>query len=93
MFFNVLQLIGACFLSGGYIPQISQIIKTKSVKDLNLKTFLFVFIGILLMEIYAINLTLSGSGHMFLVTNSMSLVLAGIMVILISIYKKGYKNV
>lgn len=88
MFFNILQLIGGIILSIGYCPQIAQIIRTKSVKDLNFKTFMSVFIGVLLMEIYAINLVCQGSGLMFLITNSMSLSLAGIMVILISIYKK-----
>ena len=83
MIFNILQLIGGLILSFGYIPQIIQIIKTKSVNDLNLKTFLSVFIGILFMEIYAINLVINKVGYMFLVTNSMSLILTGLMCILI----------
>jgi len=83
MIFNILQLIGGLILSFGYIPQIIQIIKTKSVNDLNLKTFLSVFIGILFMEIYAINLVINKVGYMFLVTNSMALILTGIMCILI----------
>lgn len=86
--FDLLQFLGGLVLSFGYIPQLIQIIKTKSVKDLNFKTFLSVFIGILLMEIYAINLVVCGSGVMFLVTNSMALVLAVFMVILILIFKK-----
>ena len=86
--FDILQFCGGVILAGGYIPQIIQIIKTKSVKDLNLKTFLSVFVGVLLMEIYAINLAVCGSGHMFLVTNSMALILAGIMCVLIMIYKE-----
>jgi len=83
MIFDILQLIGGLILSFGYIPQIIQIIKTKSVNDLNLKTFLFVFIGILFMEIYAINLVINKVGYMFLVTNSMALILTGLMCILI----------
>ena len=83
MIFNILQLIGGLILSFGYIPQIIQIIKTKSVNDLNLKTFLSVFIGILFMEIYAINLVINKVGYMFLVTNSMSLFLSGLACILI----------
>ena len=88
MIFDVLQFIGGLILSFGYIPQIVQIIKTKSVNDLNLKTFISIFIGILFMEIYAINLVITGAGHMFLVTNSMALVLAGIMCVLILMFKK-----
>ena len=83
MIFDILQLIGGLILSFGYIPQIIQIFKTKSVNDLNLKTFLSVFVGILFMEIYAINLVINKVGYMFLVTNSMALILTGIMCILI----------
>ena len=72
----------------GYIPQIIQIIKTKLVNDLNLKTFMSIFIGVFFMEIYAINLVVTGAGYMFLVTNSMSLVLAVIMCILILMFRK-----
>lgn len=87
MIFNLLQLIGGIILSIGYIFQVKQTIKTKSVEDLNFTSYLSVFIGVGLMEIYAINLVISGSGLMFLITNSMSLTLAGIMVILILLYR------
>jgi len=87
MIFNLLQFIGGCILSVGYIFQVKQTIKTKSVEDLNFTSYLSVFIGVGLMEIYAINLVLNGSGLMFLITNSMSLTLAGIMVILILLYR------
>ena len=87
MIFDLLQLIGGGILSLGYWPQIVQIIKTKSVEDLNFKTFLLVFIGIFFMEIYAINLYANGSGFMFLVTNTMSLILSGMMAGLIFKYK------
>jgi len=83
MIFDILQLIGGLILSFGYMPQIIQIFKTKSVNDLNLKTFLSVFIGILFMEIYAVNLVINKVGYMFLVTNSMSLFLSGLVCIMI----------
>jgi len=92
MIFNILQLIGGCILSFGYAPQIIQIIKTKSVNDLNLKSFLLFFIGILCMEIYAINLVINKVGYMFLVTNSMSLFSTGLMCILILKYKNKEDN-
>jgi len=88
MIFDTLQFVGGLILSFGYIPQIVQIIKTKSVNDLNLKTFMSIFIGVFFMEIYAINLVVTGAGHMFLVTNSMALVLSGIMCILILMFRK-----
>lgn len=88
MIFNTLQFIGGLILAFGNIFQVVQIIKTKSVEDLNLKTFASIFIGILFMEVYAINLVVNNAGHMFLVTNSMALVIAGIMCVLILKYRK-----
>ena len=63
----------------GYIPQIAQIIHTKSCADLNLKTYLAMVAGIRLMEVYTINLVIHGSGLMFLITNSISLILVTII--------------
>jgi len=91
MIFDLLQLIGGIILSFGYIPQIVQIIKTKSVNDLNLKTFLSVFVGILFMEVYAVNLAVNKTGYMFLITNSMALILSGIMCILILKFRNKSK--
>jgi MtN3 and saliva related transmembrane protein len=88
MIFDLLQLLGGFILSIGYIPQIKQIVRTKSAKDLNIKTFLLVLTGILCMEVYAINLVIHNAGLMFLITNSISLIIAIIMCILINIYKK-----
>ena len=89
MIYDCLQLIGGIILSIGYIPQIKQIIQTKSVKDLNFKTFCSVLVGVLLMEIYAINLVCSGVGIMFLVTNSLSFLLSIILCSLIIIYRRN----
>lgn len=91
--FDILQLIGGIILSFGYIPQIAQMIKTKSVDDLNLKTFLSVFIGIMFMEIYAVNLVIHKVGHMFLVTNSMALILSGVVCILIYKYRSNRNKI
>lgn len=88
MIFNFLQLAGGIILSFGQIPQIIQILKTKSAKDINLKTYMMMFIGILLMETYAINLVVHGSGGAFLITNTLSLFAAGIMISLILKYGK-----
>ena len=50
--FDILQLAGGVILAVGYIPQIAQIIHTKSCADLNLKTYLAMIAGIGLMEVY-----------------------------------------
>ena len=79
-------------MSFGQIPQILQILKTKSAKDLNLNTFAMMFTGILLMEIYAVNLVLNGSGGAFLITNTISLIASSIMVSLILKYGRKDKT-
>jgi len=86
--FGIFQLIGGIIMSVGYIPQIRQIIRTKSSEGLNMKTFAMIFAGILLYEIYAISLVLkNGSGHMYLITNTISMILSGTMCVLITVFK------
>ena len=88
-FFGVFQLIGGIIMSVGYIPQIAQILRTKSSEGLNLKSFGMIFAGILLYEIYAIALVvLESSGHMYLITNSVSTLLSGLMCLLIIFFRK-----
>ncbi|WP_258560262.1 PQ-loop domain-containing transporter [Thermoactinomyces daqus] len=72
----------------GWIPQIVQIWRTKSVKDLNIKSYLMVLLGISLMEVYALSLATKGLGYAFLITNTLSLVIILVLVILILRYKK-----
>lgn len=92
MIYDLLQLIGGFILSSGYIFQVKQTYTTKSVTDLNFTTYLSVFIGIVFMQIYAINLVSNGSGTAFLITNTLSLILSGIMVVLILLYKNNRKD-
>lgn len=90
--YDFLQLLGGFILSVGYIPQIIQLHKTKSCADISLKTYLFLTLGMLMMEIYAINLTLSGHGQMFLITNSIALIFTLYISILIIKYKGRNDN-
>ena len=86
--FGLFQLIGGIIMSVGYIPQIRQIIWTKSSEGLNIKTFVMIFAGILLYEIYAVSLVLKdGSGYMYLITNTISMILSGTMCLLITVFK------
>lgn len=89
--FGIFQFVGGIILSVGYIPQIVQIFRTKSSEGLNFKSFGMIFAGILLYEIYAISLVvINDSGHMYLITNSISTFLSGSMCLLIKIFaKKG----
>lgn len=87
--FDFLQLMGGIILSVGYIPQIIKLIKTKSAEDFNIKTFIMVWIGILFMEIYAFDLAMGGSGLMYLITNTMSLLVQSVLVVLILKYRNN----
>ncbi|RUT46366.1 PQ-loop repeat-containing protein [Paenibacillus anaericanus] len=87
MLLSVLQLIGGAILALGYIPQIIQIIRTKSVSDLSLRSYLLMVVGISLMEAYAVSLAISGVGLAFLITNTVSLCIVSIVVVLIMRYK------
>lgn len=86
--FDILQLIGGIILAVGYIPQIRQIIRTKSCKDLNLKTYIALAVGMGFMEVYAINLASTGAGTMFLITNSISLFLVVFIAFMIKCLSK-----
>lgn len=88
--FDAFQLLGGIILSIGYIPQIVKLIKIKSAKDFNLKIFMSVLIGIVLMEVYAIDLFIGGSGLMYLITNTISLAIQIVLVTLICKYQ--YKS-
>lgn len=89
MLFSLLQLIGGVILSLGWIPQILQILKTRSVADLSLKSYLLMLLGISLMEAYAIDLAASGVGLAFLITNTMSLSVVCTVIVLILRYRSG----
>lgn len=88
MLFALFQLIGGIILSFGWIPQIIQIVRTKSARDLNPNTFWLLFTGIGLMEVYAVHLALEGVGYAFLITNSLSLLLIVIILALIVMYRR-----
>lgn len=86
--FDALQFLAGIILTVGYLPQIKDILTTKCVKGLSLDTFASLTFGIFLMEIYAINLVVSGAGFMFLVTNSMALLSVGSVTALIIKYSE-----
>jgi len=91
MLFTVMQLVGGIILSVGWIPQILQMIKTRSVADLSLKSYLLMLLGIALMEAYAVNLAAQGVGLAFLITNSLSLAVVTTVVLLILRYRSSLR--
>lgn len=90
---GILQLIGGAIMSVGYFPQITRTLKTKSVEDIDTAYYPFVFGGLALFEVYAVTLYVdSGAGLMFLITNSLSCLLAGTMLFLSITYRKHKKK-
>ena len=87
--FDFLQLLGGIILAIGYFPQIKQILETESCKDINLKTYILLCLGIGLMEIYAVNQWMHGMAMMFCVTNTLSLILVGYIIALILAFRNG----
>lgn len=85
----VLQIVGGAIMVLGYFPQIRQMIVTKSVQDLNIKTFLTLCLGLSMMEAYAIGLVVHDhTGGAFLITNTFALVVNLLVVALIALYRK-----
>ena len=82
--YDLLQLIGGMILSVGAIPQIEQIIRTKSVKDINLTSIITLIVGMVLMQIYAVHYGLT----MFIITNTISLLLSIVKLALKIYYTK-----
>jgi MtN3 and saliva related transmembrane protein len=70
--FDIIQLVGGLILCVGSLPQLEQIVRTKSVGDINLTSVITMVTGITLMEIYAVHAELT----MFIITNTISLFLA-----------------
>lgn len=52
---NALWLLGYLLIVLCYIPQISQMVRTKSVMDINLHFLWFLWMGVVLVELYALS--------------------------------------
>lgn len=90
MIFDIIQLIGGTILALAYIPQMAQMYRTKSVADLNLKTFGAVTFGLALMEVYGIDLVVArNAGHAFLITNTAGLLMLVAFCVMIVHYRRG----
>lgn len=89
MVFDIIQLIGGTILVVGYIPQMLQMYRTKSVEDLNLKTFGALTFGLVLMEAYGIDLVVArNAGLAFLVTNTAGLLTLVAFCLMIIYYRR-----
>jgi len=94
MYIEILQYIGGGVLAIGYLPQIYKVIRRKSVEDISLNAFLLIDFGVLLMQIYAIDLVFAQNvGHAFFITNSVGLFVTTVLVVVIVYYKYIKKNI
>lgn len=88
VFFNTIQLIWGIILTLWYIPQIKKMIVSKDVSSFSISSLSLVAFGIFLMELYAIYLFwTTGNGLAFLITNTLSLSCAIIVLVLCLKYK------
>lgn len=88
MLFDLFQIVGGLILAFCSLPQIIQIMRTKSAEGLNPNTFLLMFAGISFMEVYAIHLAVHAGSWAFLFTNTLSLVSLFILNILLIKYRE-----
>lgn len=85
---NLFQLIGGLIIGLSYLPQMFQIIKTKSVQDINLISLVTLGAGLCGTEVYALYLLFVQGLAMYLLTNTIGLITIIIMIILVLKYKK-----
>jgi MtN3 and saliva related transmembrane protein len=90
MIFDMIQLIAGLIFCYSYIPQIMEIYKNKSAKDVSLTMYVLCIIGSILSEVYIFYLMVSfaGAGWMMLITNTIGLILSSITVYLIKKYRE-----
>jgi MtN3 and saliva related transmembrane protein len=88
-FLYVLQIVGGCIMIVGYVPQVRQIVRTRSVRDLNIKLFIMLSVGLVFMEVYAVGLVVhDNAGGAFLITNTLALAVNIFVAVLIAYYSK-----
>ncbi len=88
-FFDFIQLFGGILLTIGYIPQIRKILRTRNVESFDMTAFSIIALGIGCMEAYATyQWFVLGVAGAFMITNSISFVIALIMVGLILLYRR-----
>ncbi len=83
--FNALQLLGGIVLLLGYPAQVLRLILTRDAESFSLTWLGCTNLGILLMEVYAVSVRTQA--FMFLVTNTLALLAAGLMFALVLWFK------
>jgi len=90
---DVAQMLGGLIVAWAYVPQIRQVLRTKSAGDFNLQFLISLCLGIALMEFYALVLVMQhGSGLAFLASNSISLILVSTLATLAHRFQEQSTN-
>ncbi len=89
---EVFQLIGGMILTFAALPQITQVVITKSVEGLNLLTFLMILTGNALKLVYAIHMAVNGYGLVLIITTSMSFLIILTLTSMIVYYRRFRKD-
>jgi uncharacterized protein with PQ loop repeat len=89
---EMIYLIGGITLTIASVPQIVQVIITKSVRGLNLATFMLLLIGNGFKLLYAIDLLQKGISTVIFLSTGMSFLTILILVTLITNYKYWQSN-
>jgi uncharacterized protein with PQ loop repeat len=84
---EMVYLIGGITLTIASVPQIVQVVITKSVRGLNLATFMLLLIGNGFKLLYAIDLLQKGISTVIFLSTGMSFLTILILVTLITNYK------
>ena len=87
--YDYLQIVGGVLLVIAFLPQILKMIRTRSVDDMSLSTFVMNFVAVGFMEIYAWNLWRTHDQPAFLITNTLGWIVAGTLLGLILRYRRN----
>lgn len=86
--FDLIQITGGILLVIAFMPQILKMIRTKSVGDMSLTTFILNFIAVGFMEVYAWHLLKTTGQMAFLITNTLGWMVAATLLILVLRFRK-----
>jgi MtN3 and saliva related transmembrane protein len=80
-----LGAIGGLIVVSSYIPQIVKLLRTKSSKDISALFVFSIMLGTLFLLVYSIHI----KDMIFIIINAVASVMAGVVLILTLMYKRG----
>jgi len=86
--FSILQIVGGFLLALGYWPQLVKLVKTKNASSFSVPFLSLLWLGVALMVPYSIELLICYDSWAFLVSNSLSLAMATVLLTLVLYYQR-----